>query len=98
MNPKKIARLRQEIAALRNKGGVRGSELESVARRVGRRLHARGKHPTWVMKGRFPLSIPKHPGEMRRGTVKSILDHLEDDLDEIEALDDSDEGGEDVYH
>lgn len=97
MNRKKIAKLRRQIAALRNRGGVRSSELDSLARRVGRKLYCRGKHPTWVMERRFPLSIPKHPGEMRRGTVKGILDHLEDDLDAIEAGDEWDEGDEDVY-
>ncbi len=88
MNPKKLTRRRQEIGSLRQRGGVKGRELESLAKALGRKLHPRGKEPTWVseeLPERPRLSIPGHPGDLNRHTAKAILDQLEEDLDELEA-------------
>lgn len=85
----KIRKLRSEIEALRNKRGVKSSELESLAQRVGRRRAKRGKEPTWVneeLPERRPVSIPNHPGDLSRFTAKAILDQLEADLEGYEDL------------
>ena len=44
----------------------------------------RGKHPTFEMEGRPPLSIPNHPRALSPITVDDILDILEEDLDALE--------------
>jgi hypothetical protein len=88
----KIRKLRSEIETLRRKGGVKSGELESLARRLGRRRAKRGKEPTWINKElpeRRPLSIPNHPGDLSRFTAGAILDQLEADLDRFEELFDS---------
>jgi hypothetical protein len=87
MNPARLPRIRSRIEALRRQGGVKGRELESVAKAVGRRRHPRGKEPTWVsdeLPSRPPLSIPGHPRDLNRITARTILDQLEEDVDELE--------------
>ena len=58
--------------------------LEGIARRLGRRLVKRGKHPMWEsteFAGLFALSIPRHGDkDLATGTRNSILDQLEDDI------------------
>ncbi len=96
MRRRKIEKLRREIEGLRRRGGVRASELESLAQRLGRRRAKRGSEPTWVsdlLVGRPPVSIPSHPGDLNRYTARSILDQLEADLDELELA--ADDGQED---
>jgi len=86
---KNLAKLRRELEELRERGGVRTSELERLARKLGRRLAKRGRHPTWVntdLPGARPLTIPGHPGDLNRFTAGSILDQLETDLDSLEQL------------
>jgi len=85
----KIRKLRSEIETLRRRGGVKSAELESLAQRLGRTRAKRGKEPTWVneeLPEMRPLSIPNHPGDLNRFTAKSILDHLEADLDRYEEI------------
>ena len=85
----KLRKLRSEIEAFRRKGGVKSAELEKLARRLNRRPAKRGKEPTWVNEAlpeRHPVSIPHHPGDLNRFTVKAILDQLEADLDRYEEL------------
>jgi hypothetical protein len=95
MTRRKIEKIRREIEGLRRKGGVRASELESLAKRLGRRRAKRGGEPTWVsdsLPGRPPVSVPAHPGDLNRYTARSILDQLERDLDELElAAEDAEE-------
>jgi hypothetical protein len=95
VNHKKIDRLRRDIEGLRRKGGVKGRELQRIAKAVGRKLGQRGKEPTWVSAQfpKRPLSIPGHPGDLNRNTARSILDQLEQDLDEIEVEMDYEQGG-----
>jgi hypothetical protein len=89
MPPPDIERLRADIQALRRVGGVRSSDLQSIARRLGRSLSPRGKHPTWVshiLPTAPPLSIPDHGGrDLNRFTAQVILDQLEEDLNALEA-------------
>ena len=84
MDSRKIAALRRRIAQLRRgAGNVNHQKLASVAKALGRRRDtSRGKEPTFVSnkEGWLPLSIPDHPGTLRKGTVFNILEILEDDL------------------
>lgn len=86
MDPKKIAKLRKKIASLRRKGGVKSSELESLASSLGKIQYDRGKEPTWIdpeHSNLRPLSIPHHAKELNRFTAQGILDRLESDLDTL---------------
>ena len=79
----------------------KAKDLESVATRLGRYKHNRGKEPMW-MSGQFtlpPLAIPHHGGrDVPTGTKNSILNQLEDDIleweDWIEEHGNGDEEGE----
>jgi hypothetical protein len=87
MNAKKIAELRKKIDRLRQKGGIKSSELETLAKRFGKVRHKRGSEPNWVDEEHpnlRPLSIPHHGKELNRFTAQSILDQLESDLDALE--------------
>lgn len=89
MDLKQIQKLRTQIETLRRRGGVKSTELEALAQRLGRRRAKRGKEPTWVSEGlpkRRPVSIPGHPGDLNRFTAGGILDQLEADLDVYEEL------------
>jgi hypothetical protein len=95
VNQKKIDKLRREVEALRRKGGIKGRELRKLAKAVGRKLGDRGKEPTWVSEqfSTRPLSIPGHPGDLSKYTAGGILDEIEQDLDEIEAKMEDEQGG-----
>lgn len=87
MDSKGFEKLRREIRELRKSGGIKSAVLQSLAKRIGRKRHPRGKEPTWVFEnptGRNPLSIPNHPGDLNKFTAKAILDVLEEDLDYLE--------------
>jgi hypothetical protein len=84
---KRIQKLRAQLEILRRQGGLKASQLESFARRLGRRRAKRGKEPTWVsddFPDIRPVSIPSHRGDLNRFTAGSILDQLEADLDRYE--------------
>jgi hypothetical protein len=89
MNQRKLAKLRRDLERLRQRGGIKSRELESLAKRMGReRRPQQTGDPQWVNKeaGWRPLSIPSHPGDMPRGTAGSVLNQLEDDLFRLEEL------------
>lgn len=89
MKPKNIAKLKAKILLLREKRGIKSSELESLASALGKVRHKRGKEPTWVDLEHpklNPLSIPHHSKELNRFTAQAILDQLENDLEIIESL------------
>lgn len=83
MTRRKLARLREEWAALR-RAPQKASTLESLARRLGRKLENRGKHPIWQsteFDDLDALSIPHHGNrDLPPGTRNSILNQLEDDI------------------
>ncbi len=86
MNLKKLKKIKkrlQELAA--SPQGRKSDELVHVAKKLGRTLANRGKEPTYVKIGvpQFsnPLSIPQHPGDLKTGTARSIIDQLMDDAD-----------------
>jgi len=90
MNREKLDKLRKRVEELRNKGGIRYSELESLARALGRVPSKRGKHQTWVNQifpELRPLSIPHHGArDLNRITANNILDQLEFDIEKFEEL------------
>lgn len=97
MDARKAGKLREEVASLRKRlGNIRDRELISLAKRIGRREFDRGKEPTFVRAESDwnPLTIPKHPRALKKGTAKRILDQLEADIDarEEEGPEDEDEG------
>jgi hypothetical protein len=105
MNRKKLKSIRREMDRLR-RSTQNASALESMAKRLGRKLVKRGKHPMWEsteFRALYPLSIPHHGGrDLPIGTKKSVLDQLEDDIlaweeslerEESEGLDENDVTG-----
>jgi len=84
MDEATLKKIESEIEGLRARlGNIRQSELESLAKRLGRERSKRGAEPTYVHKqlpNRFPLSIPGHQ-QIAKFTAKSILSVLEDDVD-----------------
>jgi len=90
MNREKLQKLRKWVEKLRKKGGIGNSELESLARALGRVRSKKGKHPTWVNKtfpDLRPLSIPHHGSkDLNRITANNILDQLELDINKFEEI------------
>ena len=88
MNSKKLTKLRREINGLRQKGGIKPKEMETLARALGRKLHSRGSEPNWVSSvfpDLRPLSIPHHGGhDLNKFTARAILDQLENDIERFE--------------
>jgi hypothetical protein len=90
MDREKLDKLRKRVEELRKKGGIGYSELESLARALGRVSSKRGKHQTWVNQiypELRPLSIPHHGSkDLNRITANNILDQLEFDIEKFEEL------------
>jgi len=90
MNKRKLKKLRQELDNLRvHPSNLRNTELVKFATKLGRFKSNRGKEPTYVsdlLPQSRPISIPNHPGSFPRYTAISILDALEQDIDELEEI------------
>jgi hypothetical protein len=90
MDREKLDKIRRRIEELRKRGGIGYSELESLARALGRVPSKRGKHQTWVNQtfdDLRPLSIPRHGSkDLNKYTANDILDQLELDIDKFEEL------------
>jgi|SRR5882724_3086786 len=91
MTRKKLQRLKRRLAMLRQRlANIRSTELQSFARALGRvRDTSRGKEPTFVsllLPNSRPLSIPDHPGSLKRFTAGNILDTLEQDIFALEDM------------
>jgi len=90
MDLRKLDKIKLDIDSFRNRGGVKSSELESLAKRLGRDRNDRGKEPTWVNR-QFPylrpLSIPHHGSiDLNKFTARGILDQLEEDIKKWEEV------------
>jgi len=84
MDKKKLNKIAAQLRGLRNSGGIKSRELESIAKSLGRKQHSRGSEPTWIsteFPSQRPLSIPHHSKELNRNTAGQILDQLEDDIE-----------------
>lgn len=89
MTKEKLEKFRQRIEGLRKSGGVKSSEVEAVAKALGRIRSQRGKEPTWisqVFSDLRPVSIPCHSSDLNRFTKNNILDQLEIDLDRYQEI------------
>lgn len=98
MNRKRIDKLREEVEQLLSRKVVKVRELESLAGRLGRKRHPRGKEPAWVSEvfsDLWPVSIPHHGGDtINRFTARGILVQLAGDLDRYEReIDESNDDG-----
>jgi hypothetical protein len=96
MTKGKLNRIKRKHRGLRERSqDLRNHELAGLARSLGRRRSKRGKEPTYVSEPFLdlrPVSIPSHPGPLKRFTAVSILDQLEEDIfrwEEILELDDA---------
>lgn len=82
MKKKTLEKLRGELARMR-RSPQRAADLESLAKRLGRKKVNRGKEPMWESEEfkLYPLAIPHHGGrDLATGTKNSVLSSLEDDL------------------
>jgi hypothetical protein len=88
MDRKKLSKIRRDLDALR-RSQPKATDLQRLARRLGRRRDDRGKHPMYgseAFPNHRPLSIPNHKGrDYPPGTRDSILNQLEEDLDAWDA-------------
>jgi hypothetical protein len=98
LNRRRLEKIEQELLDLRRSPqGVRASDLVALAGKLGRTRTNRGKEPTYERPALFPnspaypLTIPGHPGDLRVGTVKSIVNALLNDVDEWKQRLDQDE-------
>jgi hypothetical protein len=83
MNARQLAKIAAELRALRARGGVTASDVESVAASLGRvRRTASGSHGQWLsaFAGVRPVTIARHTGDLKIGTKKAIIAALEEDL------------------
>ena len=88
MNRRRFEKLKRELDAMRSRlGSIRPSELAAIASAVERQRTNRGKEPTYCSSraGWPPLSIPDHPGTLKKGTAHNIINRLELDLELLEA-------------
>ena len=85
-------------------GSIKPAELIRLVESLGRKRGNRGKEPTWVPNPkdptRRPISIPCHPGTLKKGTAKGILLQIEEDIETLEQrLENESEGnGKDNSH
>lgn len=89
MNLKKLKKIKLELNEMRRSPFNRKpSELSSIAKQLGRTIDNRGKEPTYVRAREPalspPLSIPKHPGDLKPGTARNIIEALLSDVDDWE--------------
>lgn len=88
MTPKKLKKIRQDLLYLRKSPhGIKRAKLETIAKQLGRSRSNIGHEPTYIKTTDpmlRPLTIPGHPGDMKVGTARSIIDQLLSDVDEWE--------------
>jgi hypothetical protein len=89
VNRRQLEKIEDELLQLRaSPTGVRASELVRLAGKLGRTGANRGKHPTYVRQPllpgvpAYPVTIPGHPGDLKPGTAKNIVNSLLSDVDE----------------
>lgn len=88
MNKSKLNKLKKQLARLRNgSASIKSTELKRFAKQLGRVRDSRGKEPTYVselLPYSRPISIPDHPGTLKRFTAENILDAFEQDIYALE--------------
>lgn len=86
---KQLKKIKKRLEEMRKSPyGITAEELISLAKKLGRTRDNRGKEPTYIRESdpilTPPLSIPAHPGDLKVGTAKSIINSLLDDADDWE--------------
>jgi hypothetical protein len=102
MNRNRLRKIEREVLELNH--SPRGKKAEvfiRIALKLGRVRVNRGKEPTYERNAdpvfRFPLTIPNHPGDIKIGTARKIIDALLNDVDEWKLwLDQNDSAGTDA--
>ena len=87
MNRSRLRKIERELIELsRAPRGRKAGVFIGLAQKLGRIRVNRGKEPTYERKidpvFKFPLTIPNHPGDIKPGTARSIIDALLSDVDE----------------
>lgn len=49
------------------------NDLEKLLKKSGFEKHAGGRHDIWTKQGYPPIPVPRHKGDIPKGTLKSIL-------------------------
>jgi hypothetical protein len=85
MNRRRLGKIAKELEALRrNPNGIKPSQLERLAGKLGRRKVNRGSEPNYrspeIPDLGHPLSIPHHQ-TLKSGTARSIIFSLLSDVD-----------------
>ena len=74
--------VRRRIETLRRRAAnVHARELHSLAQAAGWEARTSGKHITYSKAGRKQVAIPTHPGTLKAGTVRKILDIIAEDYE-----------------
>ncbi len=98
MNRRNLNKIKRDLDSLRSTT-PKASDLERIAKRLGRKLTPGGKHPMWESEefgNLYALSIPHHGGkDVLIRTKNSILDQLEDDIIAWEVRLDEEENDKD---
>lgn len=86
MTRARLAKLQQQLDNMRKRlGSIKPQELVAIAQALGRKRFDRGKEPTYIGPRGFPISIPGHPGTLKKGTALNIINSLEADVATFEA-------------
>jgi predicted RNA binding protein YcfA (HicA-like mRNA interferase family) len=48
-------------------------ELEQILKKSGFEKRSGGKHDIWIKRGNAPITVPRHKGDIPKGTLHSIL-------------------------
>lgn len=48
-------------------------ELEKILKKNSFEKHSGGKHDIWIKKDFPPIPVPRHKGDIPKGTLKNIL-------------------------
>lgn len=90
MDARKLRKLKKQLARLRGRvANLRDTELIKFAGQLGRERSKRGKEPTFISKllpYSRPITIPGHPGSLKKFTAGNILDSFEQDIQALEEL------------
>lgn len=86
MTPHHLLKIKRTLQDIRlSPRGRNAADLVAIARALGRHRYSRGKEPTYVRVALPalppPLSIPAHAGDLKVGTVRSIVDVLLNDVE-----------------
>ena len=96
MDKKKLNKIKSQLEAMQiSPQGRKCNEFTKLAKKLGREEDGR-REPTFVRTRdpalSPPLSIPKHPGDMKTGTARSIIEALLSDVDDWEIYLQENEG------